>query len=780
MLRKAYVKIIMALFLIIPLFLAAQDPMQIAVMDFKNLTGQADLQFLAEAVPEILITDLSISTQLVIVERDRLEQLLREMQLSLSGVIDTSTAAEIGAMLGAESILTGSILYAGDRYRIDARLIEVQSSAVVLAEKYEWESDDEIITAVDRLAEQIIHRLTGEQVVLVEDPQTESPEMAGDQSIFMETSLSNSYWEAGSQEPVYLQVDLFAREVEQENRLPLNIALVIDQSGSMGSERKLEYAKRAASFVVQNLTASDRLALIAYETDVHPIVTSQPVQYKDHFLRRILDLRPAGSTNLSGGMLEGYAQVGEALAAGQVNRILVLSDGLANRGITDPMLLQNICKEKVTSGISLSAFGVGLDYNEDLMLALAEYGNGNYYFIASPEKIPAIFSNELRGLLAVGAQNVTLWVDIPAEVKLLDTYGYLYERQGNRVRISLGDVFSNERRKILLQLQPPSDYSGTEGFADVSLVYDDVISGGTRREEKSELDLQPTSDRELIERHRNPGVGHSVTLLQSTVFMQKAIHLVDEGRVESAKDFLREKALALSQNAAVSKSQELKKQLLSVHRYQQSLELLEEMPSAARESMQKEQKFKQYQLQKTKPAETQKYPKTRPQPAPDSSHQSSSPPESSNQYRRSGATAPQRYPTAPGAVRRTVPRRIENPPAAVPEKIESSKERAASTPSPSSTSKKSAGKRSSSSSSKKVSTSRDGTPSSPALTAPKPASKVKKPVPQPRKRLLRKKAASQKSKADSKENPPKKSEPKQSKPKPQSSAKAEADIPKSD
>ena len=589
----------------LPLIVSGQAGMRVAIMDFRNLTQESDLDFLEQAVPEILITDLSICDKLVIVERARLETVLQEMQLSLSGNIDESTAAEIGKMLGAESILTGSILGIGNVYRIDSRLINVKTSEVLLAEKKEWQSDSEIITAVDQLAEQIIERLTGDRIEIIEEPDGEPVTFSGSKPLYMETATDNSYWEAGSDNPIYVQIDLFAREISENERIPLNIALVLDRSGSMSSNRKLDYVKRAAAFVVRNLTMDDVLSLVAYQTSVETVIDARRVINKDDFLRRILGLEADGSTNLSGGMLEGYSQVQANARRGQVNRVLLLSDGLANRGIVDQQTLENICREKSAQGISISTFGVGLDYNEDLMLGLGEYGNGNYYYIEVPEDIPAIFSRELRGLLAIGAQNVTICVEIPEGAQIEDSYGYLYQREGNRVILSVGDIYSNEHRKMVLKVRPPRDYGGSSPFADISLLYHDATSGGNQTEEKSSLHVTPTSDRQRIREHHNPTVGAGVALLGSTVSMQKAMRMVDEGKIESARGVLTENVTALGQSPGAARNQELKKQILAIHRYEKSLEGIERMPSTEVSAMQKKEKFMQYQLQKTKDQDEQ-------------------------------------------------------------------------------------------------------------------------------------------------------------------------------
>ncbi len=187
---------------------------------------------------------------------------------------------------------------------------------------------------------------------------------------------------AGNDDAVYLVLTAQAGTINTDvQRSPLNISLVIDRSGSMESEGKLDFVKQACQTVVQNLGNNDQVSVVSYDSYVNVVSKSGKVTDKDQLIRQIGGLSSGGSTNLSGGMLEGYAQTKTTLAAEQVNRVLLLSDGLANQGITDPGELNKIAQTQFEEhGIGLSTFGVGLDFNEDLMTSLAESGTGNYYF----------------------------------------------------------------------------------------------------------------------------------------------------------------------------------------------------------------------------------------------------------------------------------------------------------------------------------------------------------------------------------------------------------------
>jgi len=592
--------------------LFSQDQLRIAIMDFQNLSNISDLDYLEKAIPEILITGLSLSKKIKIVERTRLEEILKEMQLTLSGAVDQERIVEVGKIAGAKAILLGSIIKAGETFRIDSRLIDASTGEVILAEKKEWSSESEVIAAVDLLAEQIIKSLTGERIQISEKEPTEGIEFSEGKSVAMETALNNTNRLIGSDEPVYLQVELFSQEIEDKERIPLNISLVIDRSGSMASERKLDYVKNAAEFVVNNLGVDDILSLVTYESSVQTPIKAQNANRKEFFLQTIRSITSGGSTNLSGGMIEGYIQTHKNRRTGPVNRVLLLSDGLANRGITDPRILQDICRERVSRGISISTFGVGANYNEDLMLGLAEYGSGNYYFIDTPEKIPAIFSQELKGLLAVTAQNVKLEIEPNSDVVIQEVYGYISESSGNLTVITIGDIFSNEHRTIILKLMPPKDYSGSLQLARVTLTYDDVIGKKEKIEESSAPSVDYTNDKDKVKENENRYVGQNVNLFTSTVQMQAAINMVDRGEIDKAREVLSKEVSSVKLAAEKYQTVELKKQILAIHRYDKSLEEYIEKPAAERKLIQKKEKYGQYKTQKRREVD-EKFPQPTPQ-----------------------------------------------------------------------------------------------------------------------------------------------------------------------
>lgn len=203
-------------------------------------------------------------------------------------------------------------------------------------------------------------------------------------------------------------------------RPPINLGLVLDHSGSMASGGKMGHAREAAVFAVEQLLPTDRLSLTIFDDEVETLIANAPVTDKAAIVRTIRSIVPNGSTALHAGWAEGAKQVRGHLLTEGLNRVLLLSDGLANVGRTDPKAIADEVRAARIGDVSTSAMGVGDDYNEDLLQAMADAGDGNYYYVETPKQLLDIFQTELQGLMATIGRDVILTVEPRHGVEMAD------------------------------------------------------------------------------------------------------------------------------------------------------------------------------------------------------------------------------------------------------------------------------------------------------------------------------------------------------------------------
>lgn len=251
----------------------------------------------------------------------------------------------------------------------------------------------------------------------------------------------------------------------------VNVAFVLDRSGSMGGQNKIGLAKQALCEGIERLAATDRFSVVVYDNQIDVVAPGQiaSAEAKADALRRLESIEPRGNTNLSGGWLRGAEQVASALDPEAVNRVLLLTDGLANAGITDRTELERHASELRARGVSTSTFGVGEDFDERLLGAMADAGGGAFRFIGKPEEIRALIGSEVGELLEVTARDVELRVAGPDGLRVECLSPFPLDRTPQGALLHVGDLVADQAVRFVLALGFPLGDAGRDVGVELSI-----------------------------------------------------------------------------------------------------------------------------------------------------------------------------------------------------------------------------------------------------------------------------------------------------------------------
>lgn len=324
-------------------------------------------------------------------------------------------------------------------------------------------------------------------------------------SLELEAAIGNRFAVASDVTREHLLLLLRAGATQVGRRMPLNICLVIDRSGSMEGE-PLEYMKRACGYVVDLLEPTDILSIVAFEEQVDVVMPARRVVNKALVKEHINRIMPGNTTNLYDGMLAGCQQVASVQASGYLQRVLLLTDGEPTAGIKDFNSIVTQVAEQKHRGLSITALGFGGEYNEELMAGIARRSGGNYYYIAQPALIPEVFRRELETLMTITAKNVRVRLALPHGVQFRYVYGVQAPQVSPRtVEFVLPDIERGSTVSNLTELELDRHVPGTYRVARADVTYDDAVSGRTETLSVDAV-MDFVTDRSQVEAGVNPVV----------------------------------------------------------------------------------------------------------------------------------------------------------------------------------------------------------------------------------------------------------------------------------
>lgn len=271
----------------------------------------------------------------------------------------------------------------------------------------------------------------------------------------MRYELAPAPW---NEQRTLLKVDILAKDRKSEELPASNLVFLIDTSGSMISDERLPLIQSSLKLLVKELREQDNIAIVTCAGDSRIALPSISGSHKAEINAAIDSLDAEGSTNGGAGLEMAYQQAAKGFIKGGINRILLATDGDFNVGIDDPKSIESMVKKQRESGVTLSTLGVGdSNYNEAMMVRIADVGNGNYSYIDTLSEAQKVLNSEMRQTLITVAKDVKAQIEFnPAWVTEYRQIGYekrqLRAEDFNNDNVDAGDIGAGKHITFLFEL----------------------------------------------------------------------------------------------------------------------------------------------------------------------------------------------------------------------------------------------------------------------------------------------------------------------------------------
>jgi Ca-activated chloride channel family protein len=298
---------------------------------------------------------------------------------------------------------------------------------------------------------------------------------AGEGILALSGQLVQTHVLKGSPGRVSLELTLAAGRVPEEAvAMPrgVDLVVVLDRSGSMQGA-KLEFARQSLHQLLPGLSDRDRFALFSYSDGVQKHCDLLPVNdlNRSRMHSAVDDIFSSGATNLGEGLRAGVELMTASGSPGRPGRVILISDGLANRGVTDPAALGRMAASAAGQEFAVSTVGVGADFNEFLMTQIAERGAGSYHYLENPAAFAEVFQKEFRATRSALATGIAVRMALPAGVRLADASGYPVTVSGDAAVFYPGSLRPGQTRRLFLTFQVPTDREKSIDLGRISARY---------------------------------------------------------------------------------------------------------------------------------------------------------------------------------------------------------------------------------------------------------------------------------------------------------------------
>lgn len=387
--------------------------------------------------------------------------------------------------------------------------------------------------------------------------------------VSFEGATTNKLVRAGAPGDLVARLRIATRAPERAGRVRANVALLVDASGSMEG-KPIADAIAASLAMVESLADGDRLTVVAFGSTTETLLPSAELDAdsRAEARERIAALQARGTTDLAGGLERAVSEVARHLDPEGINRVVLLGDGVPN----DERDIRRIAGEAGGRGIAITSLGLGLDYDETVMGAIAQLSGGKFHFVERSDQVASYFKEEVLRLQTVYARNARVTVTPGPGVVVRSVVGQPTSVSGRQVSVSLGDLSRADVRNLAVKLSvdPRRDGAPVE-LLDALLVYEDPLAGGAQVERRLFLGAHASGDTARIDAARNTQLEDEVALLETAAATIRALDRQKTDGKSAASADLEQAAVVAESQAERTGNAELEKAASSLRALQQNL-----------------------------------------------------------------------------------------------------------------------------------------------------------------------------------------------------------------
>ncbi|MFO0708751.1 MAG: VWA domain-containing protein [Sandaracinus sp.] len=357
------------------------------------------------------------------------------------------------------------------------------------------------------------------------------PEVVG-----LEGALANRYVSAGEESVLVSRLRIVAGTAADARRPHINLALVVDTSGSMEGAA-IAQAREASRALLDQLRAGDRLAVVTFDSRTEVLLPSTEIDASrlDELRDRMNGMQARGTTDLAGGLRLGLEEVVRHYDATGINRVVLLSDGVPN----DASQVAALAQAAGERHIAITALGLGLEYDETLLAAIAQTSGGRFHFVEEPTAVASVFRDEVLRLERMVARSAVVEITPGPGVTLDGVVAGQWSGSGNAIRVAIGDIAEGEVRDILVRLRvSPRRTGSTVEAIDATLSFDDALEEAGRLERRLYLGARATDDQAELAAGRDTSVERDAARLMAAAQTVQAIEIARTGQLDQARAIL--------------------------------------------------------------------------------------------------------------------------------------------------------------------------------------------------------------------------------------------------